>query len=155
MKTRKNIALVAHDNRKQDMIEWVEWNFEILKDHNLICTGTTGKLVEKALTQKMLIDKIDTTLNITKLKSGPLGGDQQLGALIVDNKVDLMIFFWDPMQPHPHDVDVKALLRISVLYNIPMACNRSTADFMISSPLLEKEYKPVIKDYSKYINRSV
>lgn len=155
MKTRKNIALVAHDNRKQDMIEWVEWNFEILKDHNLICTGTTGKLVEKALTQKMLIDKIDTSLNITKLKSGPLGGDQQLGALIVDNKVDLMIFFWDPMQPHPHDVDVKALLRISVLYNIPMACNRSTADFMISSPLLEKEYKPVIKDYSKYINRSV
>lgn len=155
MKTRKNIALVAHDNRKQDMIEWVEWNFEILKDHNLICTGTTGKLVEEALTQKMLIDKIDTTLNITKLKSGPLGGDQQLGALIVDNKVDLMIFFWDPMQPHPHDVDVKALLRISVLYNIPMACNRSTADFMISSPLLEKEYKPVIKDYSKYINRSV
>lgn len=155
MKTRKNIALVAHDNRKQDMIEWVEWNFEILKDHNLICTGTTGKLVEEALTQKMLIDKIDTTLNITKLKSGPLGGDQQLGALIVDNKVDLMIFFWDPMQPHPHDVDVKALLRISVLYNIPMACNRSTADFMISSPLLEKEYNPVIKDYSKYINRSV
>ena len=151
MKTRKNIALVAHDNRKQDMIEWVEWNFEILKDHNLICTGTTGKLVEEALTQKMLIDKIDTTLNITKLKSGPLGGDQQLGALIVDNKVDLMIFFWDPMQPHPHDVDVKALLRISVLYNIPMACNRSTADFMISSPLLEKEYNPVIKDYSKYI----
>jgi methylglyoxal synthase len=155
MKIIKNIALVAHDNRKQDMIEWVEWNFEILIDHKLICTGTTGRLVEEALTKKMLIDKIDTKLNITKLKSGPLGGDQQLGALIVDNKVDLMIFFWDPMQPHPHDVDVKALLRISVLYNIPMACNRSTADFMISSPLMEKEYKPVIKDYSKYIGRSL
>ena len=155
MKIIKNIALVAHDNRKQDMIEWVEWNFEILIDHKLICTGTTGRLVEEALTEKMLIDKIDTKLNITKLKSGPLGGDQQLGALIVDNKVDLMIFFWDPMQPHPHDVDVKALLRISVLYNIPMACNRSTADFMISSPLMEKEYKPVIKDYSKYIGRSL
>ena len=155
MKIIKNIALVAHDNRKQDMIEWVEWNFEILIDHKLICTGTTGRLVEEALTEKMLIDKIDTKLNIAKLKSGPLGGDQQLGALIVDNKVDLMIFFWDPMQPHPHDVDVKALLRISVLYNIPMACNRSTADFMISSPLMEKEYKPVIKDYSKYIGRSL
>ena len=152
MKIIKNIALVAHDNRKQDMIEWVEWNFEILIDHKLICTGTTGRLVEEALTEKMLIDKIDTKLNIAKLKSG---GDQQLGALIFDNKVDLMIFFWDPMQPHPHDVDVKALLRISVLYNIPMACNRSTADFMISSPLMEKEYKPVIKDYSKYISRSI
>ena len=103
----------------------------------------------------MLANKIEGEIKITKLKSGPLGGDQQLGALIVDNKVDLMIFFWDPMQPHPHDVDVKALLRIAVLYNIPMACNRSTADFMISSPLMEKEYKPVLKDYSKYINRSL
>jgi methylglyoxal synthase len=155
MKIRKNVALVAHDNRKQDMIEWAEWNFEILIDHNLICTGTTGKLIDEALTQKMLADKIQTKINITKLKSGPLGGDQQLGALIVDGKVDILIFFWDPMQPHPHDVDVKALLRISVLYNIPMACNRSTADFMISSPLLEKEYNPVLKDYSKYINRGI
>ena len=154
MKTIKNIALVAHDNRKQDMIEWAEWNFELLADHNLICTGTTGKLVEDALIEKMLADKIEGEIKITKLKSGPLGGDQQLGALIVDNKVDLMIFFWDPMQPQPHDVDVKALLRIAVLYNIPMACNRSTADFMISSPLMQKEYKPVLKDYSKYINRS-
>ena len=155
MKTIKNIALVAHDNRKRDMVEWAEWNFELLADHNLICTGTTGKLIEDALTKKMLEDKLDGEIKMTKLKSGPLGGDQQLGALIVDNKVDLMIFFWDPMQPHPHDVDVKALLRISVLYNIPMACNRSTADFMISSPLMQKEYKPVLKDYSKYINRSL
>ena len=155
MKSKKNIALVAHDNRKQDMVEWVEWNFEKLVDHNLICTGTTGKLVEEVLIKKMRLDKIDKKINIKKLKSGPLGGDQQLGALVVDDKVDLMIFFWDPMQPHPHDVDVKALLRISVLYNIPMACNRSTADFMISSPLLEEKYERVLKDYSKYINRKV
>jgi methylglyoxal synthase len=149
----KNIALVAHDNRKKDMIEWVEWNYETLIPHNLICTGTTGKLVEQALIKKS--KKEDFKISIQKLKSGPLGGDQQLGAMIVDGTVDFIIFFWDPMEPHPHDVDVKALLRVSVLYNVPLACNRSTADFMISSPLLKEKYERLIKDYSGYIKRSV
>ncbi len=151
----KNIALVAHDNRKKDLIEWVEWNYEILIPHNLVCTGTTGSLVEKALIRKAKKDDPVLIINVQKLKSGPLGGDQQLGSFIVDSKIDFMIFFWDPMQPHPHDVDVKALLRISVLYNIPLACNRATADFMISSPLLNEKYERVLKDYSGYIKRSI
>lgn len=156
MKEIKNIALVAHDNRKKDLIEWVEWNYNILIKHNLICTGTTGKLVEEALKKKLGKDKNENcTIKITKLKSGPLGGDQQLGALISEGKVDILFFFWDPMQPHPHDVDVKALLRISVVYNVPIACNRSTADFMISSKLMEEEYIPELKDYSKYIERDL
>lgn len=150
---KKTIALVAHDNRKQDLVEWVSWNYKVVLKHNLICTGTTGKIVEKELTKKIIESDEDLQISITKLKSGPLGGDQQLGSLIVDEKVDFIIFFWDPMQPHPHDVDVKALLRISVLYNIPMACNRASADFIISSPLIDKEYIRVIKDYSEYINR--
>lgn len=154
MEKTKRIALVAHDNRKKDLIEWAEWNYEILIHHKLISTGTTGRLVEKAI-KKRLSDKDANNFEIMKLKSGPLGGDQQLGAMIAEDKVDLIIFLWDPMQPHPHDVDVKALLRISVLYNIPTACNRSTADFMISSPLLDAEYKPVLKDYSGYIGRTV
>jgi methylglyoxal synthase len=149
----KNIALVAHDNRKKDLIEWVEWNYETLIPHNLICTGTTGKLVEQALKKKSA--KEDFKINVQKLESGPLGGDQQLGAMIVESKIDFMIFFWDPMEPHPHDVDVKALLRISVLYNIPIACNRSTADFMISSPLLKEKYERILKDYSSYLKRTV
>jgi len=151
----KNIALVAHDNRKSDLIEWVTWNYETLIPHSLICTGTTGRLVEEALNKKSTEKKSDTKVKLTKLKSGPLGGDQQLGALIVDNKIDFMIFFWDPMEPHPHDVDVKALLRISVLYNIPIACNRSTADFMISSKLMNENYERKIKDYSNYIKRNI
>jgi len=153
MKT-KTIALVAHDNRKKDLVEWVEWNFKELLNHNLVCTGTTGRLVEGALMRKQGV-KDTLRLNMTKLKSGPLGGDQQLGALIAENKIDIIIFFWDPMEPHPHDVDVKALLRISVLYNIPTACNRATADFMISSPLFNTEYAPIVKDYSSYIKRSL
>lgn len=151
----KNIALVAHDNRKKDLIEWVEWNYETLFPHNIICTGTTGSLVEKALNKKAKKENSGLKINVQKLKSGPLGGDQQLGSLIVEGKIDFMIFFWDPMEPHPHDVDVKALLRISVLYNIPLACNRATADFMISSPLLNEKYERVLKDYSGYIKRSV
>jgi len=149
----KNISLVAHDNRKKDLIEWVEWNYETLIPHNLICTGTTGKLVEQALIKKSM--KEDFKINVLKLESGPLGGDQQLGAMIVEGKIDFMIFFWDPMEPHPHDVDVKALLRISVLYNIPIACNRSTADFMISSPLLKEKYERKLKDYSSYLKRTL
>ena len=149
----KNIALVAHDNRKKDLIEWVEWNYETLIPHNLICTGTTGKLVQQALMKKSNTD--DFKIKLSKLESGPLGGDQQLGAMIVEGKIDFMIFFWDPMEPHPHDVDVKALLRISVLYNIPIACNRSTADFMISSPLLKEKYERIVKDYSGYLKRTL
>jgi methylglyoxal synthase len=147
----KTIALVAHDNRKKDLIEWVEWNYEALAKHHLVCTGTTGLKVEETLRKK----KADIKLNLTKLKSGPLGGDQQLGSMIAEEKIDLIIFLWDPMEPHPHDVDVRALLRISVLYNVPTACNRSTADFIISSPLFNEKYEPKIKDYSGYINRGV
>jgi methylglyoxal synthase len=154
MEKIKRIALVAHDNRKKDLIEWVEWNYKILIHHKLVSTGTTGRLVEEAI-KKRLKGEDTHHFQIMKLKSGPLGGDQQLGAMIVDGKIDLVIFMWDPMQPQPHDVDVKALLRISVLYNIPTACNRSTADFMISSPLLDEEYEPTLKDYSGYIGRTV
>jgi methylglyoxal synthase len=156
MKHQKVIALVAHDNRKRDLIEWVSWNHAILAEHRLVCTGTTGRLVEEALAQKAK-EAEDTPLAppIQKLKSGPLGGDQQLGALISEGKVDVVIFFWDPMEPHPHDVDVKALLRIAVVYNIPIACTRSTADFLISSPLMKRAYEPATTDYTSYIGRKV
>ena len=154
MEEIKRIALVAHDNRKKDLIEWAEWNYEILIHHKLISTGTTGRLLEESVT-KRATDEDTRHLEVMKLKSGPLGGDQQLGAMIAEGGIDLLIFLWDPMQPQPHDVDVKALLRISVLYNIPTACNHSTADFMISSPLLNAEYEPNIKDYSEYIGRTV
>jgi methylglyoxal synthase len=119
MEKIKNIALVAHDNRKKDLIEWIEWNYTSIIEHKLICTGTTGKMVEQTLQKKL--ENEDMDFNITKLKSGPLGGDQQMGAMIAEGKVDVIIFLWDPMQPQPHDVDVKALLRIAVLYNIPTA----------------------------------
>lgn len=153
MKERKNIALVAHDNRKKDLIEWVEWNYLPLMKHRLICTGTTGKLVENVL--KNEVRGQGSEFEIQKLKSGPLGGDQQLGAMIVEGHIDCVIFLWDPMTPHPHDVDVKALLRIAVLYNIPIACNRSTADFLISSPLMNEKYAPELKNYEKYLDRSL
>jgi methylglyoxal synthase len=154
MEKRKRLALVAHDNCKRDLVEWVDWNSKLLLGHQLICTGTTGRLVEEALLRK--IDREHPLVpEIIKLKSGPFGGDQQLGAMIAEGRIDVLIFFWDPMQPHPHDVDVKALLRISVLYNIPTACNRSTADFLISSLLMEKEYSPVLREYSEYLERKV
>ncbi len=126
---KKKIALVAHDGRKQDLLEWVKFNAGTLGEHELYATGTTGKVIAE-----------ETGLDVHRFRSGPLGGDMQLGAAIAENNLDLLIFFWDPMTPHPHDVDVKALLRISVLYNIPTACNRATADFMISSPLMKEEY---------------
>lgn len=154
MKKSKKIALVAHDNRKKDLVEWVEFNYKTLLGHQLICTGTTGKLVEETIA-KMFEKGESFTHPIVKLKSGPLGGDQQLGSKIAEGLVDMLIFFWDPMQPQPHDVDVKALLRITVVYNIPTACNRSTADFLISSHLLREEYEPKYVDYSKYINRDI
>jgi len=155
MNVKKTIALIAHDNRKQDLIEWVLWNYEMLLGHDIVSTSTTGSLVEKALDEKISEHQLTQKLKIKKLKSGPLGGDQQLGALIAENKIDLVIFFWDPMQPLPHDVDVKALLRIAVVYNIPIACNRSTADYLISSPLMKEEYVPALKDYTEYINREL
>ncbi|MFP4430476.1 MAG: methylglyoxal synthase [Spirochaetota bacterium] len=154
MIAEKTIALVAHDNRKKDMAEWVEYNVLSLLPHRMICTGTTGVLVEQAILNKISREEA-RQLQLTKLKSGPLGGDQQLGALISDGKIDVLIFLWDPMEPQPHDVDVKALLRIAVLYNIPIANNRATADFIVSSTLFATEYKPTLKDYSSYISRPV
>jgi methylglyoxal synthase len=152
MEPIKRIALVAHDNCKRDLVEWVEWNWQVLLNHTLICTGTTGTLVEEALAAR---GHKGLKVGITKLKSGPFGGDQQLGAMITEGKIDILIFFWDPMEPQPHDVDVKALLRIAVLYNIPCACNRATADFLISSHLIDERYEPVLRDYSDYLNRRI
>ena len=156
MTQMKTVALVAHDNRKRDLIEWVQWNYKTLINHQLVCTGTTGRLVERAISKKLEEGGEATNeFTLVKLKSGPLGGDQQLGAMIAEGKIDVVIFFWDPMEPHPHDVDVKALLRITVVYNVPTACNRATADFMISSPLMEEEFKAERKDYSHYLTRRV
>lgn len=144
MKQKKKIALVAHDQRKEDLLSWVKYNAELLSRHELYATGTTGKIIANAC-----------LLNVHRLKSGPLGGDQQLGAMIANGELDVLIFLWDPMTPQPHDVDIKALLRMSVLYNIPVACNRSTADFIISSSLFDEEYEPIIKDYGKYLTRTL
>jgi methylglyoxal synthase len=150
----KNIGLVAHDNCKKDLVEWVEWNWNELVDYTLICTGTTGRIMEETLARKMGEGQL-LKHNIILLKSGPYGGDQQLGAMIAEGKIDILIFFWDPMLPHPHEVDVKALLRISVLYNIPIACNRSTADFIISSPLFKGRYTPIAKNDDGYSDRKL
>lgn len=157
MVKRKNIALVAHDTMKTDMIEWVDWNRDLLTPHRMVCTGTTGKLIEETLKnpEKQTNSNRHDAIEIVRLKSGPLGGDQQLGAMIAEEKIDLLIFFWDPMEPQPHDVDVKALLRIAVLYNIPTASNRTSADFLITSPLFKQDYKIKLKDYSKYLKRSI
>jgi len=149
MERIKRIALVAHDSRKKDLIEWVDFNWGTLSDCEFVCTGSTGRLVEESIKKKGI------TAKIIKLKSGPLGGDVELSALIAEGKIDYLIFFWDPMEPQPHDVDVKALLRIATLYNVPTATNRSTADFIISSPLFKSEYKPTVKDYLEYINRKL
>jgi methylglyoxal synthase len=128
--TRRRIALIAHDNCKADLVDWARYNRSTLAGHQLFATGTTGALLESEL-----------GLDVTRFLSGPLGGDQQVGAAIVEGRIDLVVFFWDPLQPHPHDVDVKALLRIAVVYNVPIACNRSTADFILSSPLMSGEYE--------------
>lgn len=138
----KVIALVAHDARKKDLLEWVSKHVDKLKGNTFYATGTTGKMLSSVLD------------NVCCLKSGPLGGDQQLGALISEGKIDYLIFFWDPMTSQPHDVDVKALLRLSVLYDIPTACNRASADFLINSLLFDDvNYCPVVTDYSDYLNR--
>ncbi|TVQ15725.1 MAG: methylglyoxal synthase [Bacteroidetes bacterium] len=151
---RKTIALVAHDNRKKELVEWADWNRDALLNHDVICTGTTGKIIEETLTSKLTPTEM-RDFRLTRLKSGPLGGDQQLGSLIVDGKIDMMVFFWDPMQQQAHDVDVKALLRITVLYNVPTACNRATADFLISSGLFDKEYLPKPMNVDDYLNRVI
>ncbi len=151
---RKNIALVAHDKMKQDMVEWVDWNRNLLLPHKMICTGTTGRLIEETLTKEQS-EETPSALEVERLKSGPLGGDQQLGAMIAEGKIDVLIFFWDPMEPQPHDVDVKALLRIAVLYNIPTASNRTSADYLITSPLFQKDYVAKQKNWSSYMQRQV
>lgn len=148
----KRIALVAHDNRKQDLIEWVQHNKKSLSKHTLICTGTTGKLVQRVFVNATADEELP---EVIRLKSGPLGGDQQLGAMIAEGKIHMLFFLWDPMQAQPHDVDVKALLRISTVYNVPTAINRATADFMISSPLFNEKYTPILKDYSQYLHRNI
>jgi methylglyoxal synthase len=154
MSISKTIALVAHDNRKADLAEWVGWNADALVVHRLVCTGTTGLVVARTLEEKLRDDpSAKDRIQVVRLKSGPLGGDQQLGAMVTEGKIDVLIFFWDPMEPHPHDVDVKALLRIAVVYNVPIACNRSTADFVISSPLMAQEYRPTGSSYETYIHR--
>ncbi len=156
MNKKKTIALVAHDNRKADIIDWIVKNYDLALKNRFVCTGTTGKLVEKALTEKFENEKIEySNFSFTMLKSGPLGGDQQLGAMISEGQIDFLIFLWDPMEVQPHDVDVKALLRIATLYNIPIAINRSSADFIVSSHLMSESYQPVLKDYSTYLKRDV
>ena len=141
---RKRIALVAHDHKKVDMIDWVTFNKDVLSKHELFATGTTGKLVEDALDR-----------SIKKLLSGPLGGDQQIGSMIAGNEIDMVIFFWDPMEAQAHDTDVKALLRICAVWNIPMACDRATADFMITSNFMQDEYEIIIPDYDNYLKRAI
>lgn len=142
--SRKRIALVAHDNMKDEIIEWAIYNRTALSKHILYATGTTGRLLEEALNQP-----------ISKFLSGPLGGDQQIGASIAEGKLDALVFFWDPMEAQPHDPDIKALLRVAATWNIPTACNRSTADFLLTSPLMYQEYDTILADYSSYTNRKL
>ncbi|MBK9518909.1 MAG: methylglyoxal synthase [Anaeromyxobacter sp.] len=137
MRERKHVVLIAHDSRKPDLLAWVEYNKEVLREHHLFGTGTTGGLVAAA-----------TGLPVTRFRSGPLGGDQQVGAKIAEGDLDVLIFFWDPLEPQPHDPDVKALLRLAVLYNIPTACNRSTADFLVAAPLFHEPYDRQVEDHA-------
>ncbi len=139
---KKRIALIAHDHQKPALLEWVKFNKGTLMKHELYATGTTGKLLEKELESA-----------ITIFESGPLGGDQQIGSRIAEGLIDFLIFFWDPLAPLPHDPDVKALLRIAVVWNIPIACNRASADFLISSDLLAKEYPRILPEYDSYRER--
>ena len=137
MRHVKRIALIAHDHKKQDLVEWARFNKALLAEHKVYATGTTGTILEAEL-----------GMEVRKFQSGPLGGDQQIGAKIVDDEIDFLIFFWDPLEPQPHDPDVKALLRMAVVWNIPIACNRSSADFIISSPLMDSEYNRLVPDYN-------
>ena len=144
MELDKKFALVAHDNKKGDLVEWAKYNRVLLAHHRLYATGTTGEILEREL-----------GVTINKLQSGPLGGDQQIGAKIADSEIDFLIFFWDPLEPQPHDPDVKALLRMAVVWNIPIACNRASADFMISSPLMDGAYDRLVPDYDLYRTRKI
>jgi len=141
---KKRIALVAHDNKKADLLEWAKFNEDVLAQHVVYATGTTGRLLEREL-----------RVEIVTLQSGPLGGDQQIGAKIAEGEIDFVIFFWDPLEPQPHDVDVKALLRIAVVWNVPIACNRATADFMFSSDLMNEAYERILPDYQEHKERAV
>lgn len=141
---RKRIALVAHDHKKSDLIDWAVYNKTVLSRHELFATGTTGRMVEDALDRP-----------IRKLLSGPLGGDQQIGAMIAGGEIDVLIFFWDPMSSQPHDSDVKALLRLGVAWNIPMACDRATADFIMTSPFMHEEYETILPSYTDYLKRPI
>jgi methylglyoxal synthase len=144
LKARKKIALVAHDHKKVELIEWAKFNKGTLLKHQLFATGTTGKMLEDAL-----------DISVVKLMSGPLGGDQQIGALIAEGKIDVLIFFWDPMSAQPHDPDIKALLRLGAVWNIPIACDLSTADFILSSPLMNEVYDIKLPDYNTYLKRDI
>lgn len=144
MNARKHIALVAHDNKKPDLLDWADYNRTRLTEHELYATGTTGRLLQEKL-----------GFSITRLQSGPLGGDQQLGARISEGEIDVLIFFWDPLEPMPHDPDVKALLRIAAVWNVPIACTRASADFIFSSPLMQEAYERPVEDLSEYQNRRV
>ena len=143
LSSQKRIALVAHDHKKKDLIEWAEHNRKVLAKHELVATGTTGKMLEERL-----------NVPIKMLFSGPLGGDQQIGAMIAEGKLDFIVFFWDPMEAQPHDSDVKALLRLAVAWNILMACNRTTADFLLTSILMQEDYEIRVPDYSNYLKRT-
>ena len=144
MSEEKTIAIVAHDNKKEDLLAWAKYNRDALSGHKLVATGTTGSMLEAEL-----------DVPVTRMQSGPLGGDQQIGAKISEGEIDVLIFFWDPLEPHPHDPDVKALLRIAVVWNIPIACNRASADFLISSSLMPTEYQRLVPDYDGYRHRLV
>ncbi|RBL93473.1 methylglyoxal synthase [Chitinophaga flava] len=144
LKARKRIALIAHDHKKAELIEWATYNKTVLSRHELYATGTTGKLIEEAL-----------DVSVRKLLSGPLGGDQQIGALVAEGALDVIIFFWDPMEALPHDPDIKALLRLGVVWNIPVACNRASADFLLTSPLMHQDYEVILPDYSQYMQRKI
>ena len=144
LEARKRIALIAHDHKKPDLVEWAIYNRDALRKHQLSATGTTGVLLEDAL-----------DIPVHRFLSGPLGGDQQIGAAIAEGKIDVIIFFWDPMEALPHDPDIKALLRLAVAWNILVACDRATADFILTSPLMFQEYETILPDYSKYLGRKV
>lgn len=139
MVSDKKIALIAHDNKKRDLLEWAKYNRDLLAEHKIFATGKTGAILEE-----------QPGFSIHKLQRGQLGGDQQIGAKIISNEIDFLIFFWDPLEPQPHDPVVRALLRVAVVWNIPIACNRASADLMISSPLMDGEYHRLVPDYDEH-----